>query len=83
MAKTHKPTPRSSSTLSSLQEDRRGRDLGDEEKVWRGVAASEVKIGMMKVMIKQKIAFADLEELRIDFHNKIKSKKYNMLKPRL
>ena len=49
---------------------------GEEEKVWRGVSASEVRIGMMRVMIKQKIAFADLEELRIDFQNKIKSKKY-------
>ena len=30
----------------------------------------------MRVVIKHKIAFADLEELRIDFQNKIKSKKY-------
>ena len=76
MAKTQNPKPHSSRTLSSSQEVRRGRDLGEEEKVWRGVSASEVRIGMMRVMIKQKIAFADLEELRIDFQNKIKSKKY-------
>ena len=53
----------------------RGLELRDEEKVWNGVAASECRIGLMVMMIKQKIAFADLEEFGQEFKNKVKSTK--------
>ena len=53
----------------------RGLELRDEEKVWNGVAASECRIGLMEMMIKQKIAFADLEEFGQEFKNKVKSTK--------
>ena len=66
------PTNYSQATLNL---DRRGKELREEEKVWKGVAASESRIELMKVMIKQGIAFADLEEFGLEFQNKIKSKK--------
>ena len=67
MVKSQKTPIYSSSTLRIPKDEGGGKDLGEEEKVWRGVAASEVRIGMMRIMIKQKIAFADLEELKEDF----------------
>ena len=52
------------SSLETLNQVRRGQELREEERVWKGVASSESRIKLMKVMIKQGIAFADLEELK-------------------
>ena len=50
-------------------------ELGEEERTWREVAASEERILLMRKMLKEDLAFADLEEFGIEFTNKLKSKK--------
>ena len=63
------------SSLETLNQVRRGQELREEEKIWKGVASSESRIKLMKIMIKQGIAFADLEEFGQEFKDKIKSTK--------
>ena len=63
------------SSLETLNKDMRGQELREEEKVWKGVASSEARIKLMKIMMKQGIAFADLEEFGQEFKTKIKSTK--------
>ena len=63
------------SSLETLNQVRRGQELREEEKIWQGVASSESRIKLMKIMIKQGIAFADLEEFGQEFKDKIKSTK--------
>ena len=63
------------SSLETLNQVRRGQELREEEKIWQGVASSESRIKLMKIMIKQGIAFADLEEFGQEFRDKIKSTK--------
>ena len=70
MDKVQKPPIISQDTLYNKM---RGKELGEEEKVWTGVAASESRIGLMQNMIKQGLAFADLEEFGLEFQQKIKS----------
>ena len=62
----------SSSTTSSRME---GQELGEEEKIWREVATSEARLALMKNMVREQLAFTDLEEFGIIFDNKLKSKK--------
>ena len=63
------------SSQVTLTKEMRGQELGEEGKVWQEVAASEARITLMKTMIKQDLAFADLEEFGIEFNNKMKSNK--------
>ena len=50
-----------------------GQELGEEMKVWREIAASESRMMLMKSMIHEQLAFADLEEFGKEFENKLKS----------
>ena len=43
--------------------------MGEEERVWRDIATSEARLALMKNMVKEKLAFADLEEFGINFDN--------------
>ena len=52
-----------------------GQELGEEEKIWREVATSEARLALMKNMVREQLAFTDLEEFGIIFDNKLKSKK--------
>ena len=56
----------SSSTTSSRME---GQELGEEEKIWREVATSEARLALMKNMVREQLAFTDLEEFGIIFDN--------------
>ena len=51
----------------------RGLDLGEEEKIWKEVACSEARMALMKSMINQNLAFADLEEFGLESTNKMKA----------
>ena len=53
----------------------KGKELREEEKAWREIAANEERILLMRKMLKEDLAFADLEEFDIEFTNKLKSKK--------
>ena len=53
--------------------DVRGLELGEEEKLWKEVASSEARLGLMKAMVKEQLAFADLEEFGKEFSNKLKT----------
>ena len=69
--KIHQPTNFSRDTLTKLEV--RGLELGEEEKLWKEVASSETRLGLMKTMIKEQLAFADLEEFGKEFSNKLKT----------
>ena len=51
-------------------------ELGEESKVWKEVASSEARLTLMKTMIKNQLAFADLESFGQEFNNKLKSIKF-------
>ena len=51
----------------------RGLELGEESKIWKEVASSEARLTLMKTMIKNNLAFADLESFGLEFNNKLKS----------
>ena len=70
MEKIHHP-PTSQDTL--INSEVRGLELREEVRVWEEVAASEARMTLMKSMIKEQLAFADLEEFGIEFTNKLKS----------
>ena len=65
------PKPNFSSI--TLKDDLRGLDLGEEEKIWKEVACSEARMALMKSMINQNLAFADLEDFGLEFTNKMKA----------
>ena len=50
-----------------------GQELREEEKVWREVATGEARMTLMRKMIKEDLAFADLQAFGEDFNNKLKS----------
>ena len=52
-----------------------GMELREEEKIWRETASSESRIMLMKKMIKEDLAFADLEQFGQEFSDKLKSNK--------
>ena len=60
-------------SFPTLKEDLRGLDLGEEVKIWKEVAMSEARLTMMKKMIQQDLAFADLEEFGSELSSKMKS----------
>ena len=70
-----RPNPNSSSSPTSTIKDVEGQELGEEERVWRDVATSEARLALMKNMVKENLAFADLEEFGINFDNKLKTEK--------
>ena len=57
----HHQTPNDSQD-TRIKTEMEGMELREESKVWKDVAASEARITLMKSMIKQDLAFADLEE---------------------
>ena len=63
-----RPNPNLSSSTSTIKEVE-GQELGEEERVWREIATSEARLALMKNMVKEKLAFADLEEFGINFDN--------------
>ena len=69
MNKIHQPQI----SHTTLKDDLRGLELGEEVKIWQEVASSEARLTLMKNMIKQDLAFADLEEFGLEFTNKLKS----------
>ena len=69
MDKSQKPTY----NLPTLKDDLRGLELGEETRIWKEVASSEARMAMMKSMIKEDLAFADLEEFGAEFTNKLKA----------
>ena len=46
-----------------------GQELREEEKVWREVATGEARMTLMRKMIKEDLAFADLQAFGEDFNN--------------
>ena len=54
----------------------RGQELGEKVKVWKEIASCEARITLMKTMITQEVAFADIEEFGQEFTNKLKSEKF-------
>ena len=60
-------------SIETLTNEMRGKELGEEEKLWKEVASSEARLGLMKTMIKEQLAFADLEEFGKEFSNKLKT----------
>ena len=62
-----RPNPNSSSSPTSTIKEVEGQELGEEERVWREIDASEARLALMKNMVKEKLAFADLEEFGINF----------------
>ena len=73
-----RPNPNLSSSTSTTKVE--GQELGEEERVWREIAASEARLALMKNMVKEKLAFADLEEFGINFDNKLKTSKLSFRK---
>ena len=69
--KIHQQTNSSQDTLTGSEV--RGMELGEEEKLWKEVASSEARLGLMRTMIKEQLAFADLEEFGKEFSNKLKT----------
>ena len=68
----HQNTPNSTQPTLTKR-DVRGLELGEESKVWKEVASSEARLTLMKTMIKNHLAFADLESFGLEFNNKLKS----------
>ena len=64
-----RPNPNLSSSPTSTIREVEGQELGEEERVWRDIATSEARLALMKNMVKEKLAFADLEEFGINFDN--------------
>ena len=64
-----RPNPNLSSLTTSTIKVVEGQELGEEERVWREIATSEARLALMKNMVKEKLAFADLEEFGINFDN--------------
>ena len=48
-------------------------ELGEEVKVWMEIASSEERMVLIKTMIKEDLAFTDLEHFGENFSNKLKS----------
>ena len=69
MEKIHNP----SITVPTLKEDLRGLELREEIRIWKEIASSEARLTLMKIMIKEDLAFADLEEFGQEFTNKLKT----------
>ena len=69
----HQPPHSSFHTLT--HKEVRGMELGEEEKIWAEVASSEARLSLMRSMVKEDLAFADLEEFGTEFSNKLKSTK--------
>ena len=69
MDKIHHP----SFTVPTLKEDLRGLELREEIRIWKEIASSEARLTLMKIMIKEDLAFADLEEFGQEFTNKLKT----------
>ena len=68
--------PNLSSQITLILKDMRGQELGEKVKVWKEIASCEARITLMKTMITQEVAFADIEEFGQEFTNKIKSEKF-------
>ena len=73
MDKVQNPTISHSTTSDSQIDDLVGLELGEEARIWKEVACSEARMTMMKNMISENLAFADLEEFGADFTNKLKA----------
>ena len=69
MTELRKSTNTSENTLIY----RRGQELGEAAKVWIEIAESEARTNLMGVLIREGIAFADLEEFQTGIRNKFKS----------
>ena len=69
MDKIHHPK----SNQPTLKDDLRGLELGEEIKIWKEVASSEARMTLMKNMVKENLAFADLESFGQEFTNKLKT----------
>ena len=69
MEKIHHPK----SNQPTLKDDLRGLELGEEIKIWKEVASSEARMTLMKNMVKENLAFADLESFGQEFTNKLKT----------
>ena len=52
-----------------------GLELGEKGRIWKEIASSEARLTLMQIMIKEHLAFADLEEFGTEFDNKLKSTK--------
>ena len=50
-----------------------GKELREESKVWEELATGEARMMLMRKMIKEDLAFADLESFGTEFNNKLKS----------
>ena len=50
-----------------------GKELREESKVWEELATGEARMMLMKKMMKEDLAFADLESFGVEFNNKLKS----------
>ena len=72
-------TPHISSQNTLTQPEVRGKDLGEEARVWKEIASCEARIALMRNMIKHQLGFADLEEFGLEFNNKLKSLKFKTL----
>ena len=63
------------SDLSTLNKNLGGKELREEERIWKEIASCEARLTLMKTMINEDLAFADLEEFGNEFDNKLKSSK--------
>ena len=70
MDKIHQP-PQYQDTL--INKEMRGLELEEEIKIWREVSSSEARLTLLRNMLKEQLAFADLEEFGIEFHNKLRT----------
>ena len=52
-----------------------GQELGEETKIWKELATSEARMTLMRKMIKEDLAFQDLQAFGEEFTNKLKSVK--------
>ena len=67
----HQPTnPLSQTTPIDIMG---GKELREESKVWEEIATGEARMMLMKKMMKEDLAFADLESFGAEFNNKLKS----------
>ena len=71
----HHQTPNDSQD-TPIKTEMEGMELREEIKIWKEVASSEARLALMKNMIKNQLAFADLEEFGQDFVNKLKTYKF-------
>ena len=74
MDKIHHPTQFNNTLISS---EMRGLELREEIRIWKEVASSEARLMLIKTMLKEDLAFSDLEEFGEEFHNKLKTLKFN------